>query len=290
MASIGLGLAGLVGGVTSAVVGSNAAQTASQEQATAAQNALNFEQQIYGNEQGYQSPYITAGQTSLGTLMQNLGSGTYNVGAAPSFTAPTLTQAQQTPGYQFTQQQGSKGILEGAAAAGGAISGGTLKSLDQYNQNLANTTYQNVYNQSLSTYGANLSQYQANLAAQQQAYSQQLAPATLGENAASSLSMAGNNTGNTISGLMTNLGNAQAAGNVGSANAINSGIGTATNTLTQTALINALLGNSGASTGSSSTMPVTSGTTVNSTAGIQQILAQLNQGAPVGDWGGPGEG
>ena len=250
MASIALA-AGLAaaGGVTSAVIGSNASSNAATQQAQSDQNAINEENLIYGENQTTLSPFINAGKSGLSSLMANAGNlPPAFTGVAPTFTAPTLAQAQQTPGYQFELQQGNKGILEGAAATGGAISGGTLKSLDQYGTNLADTTYNTIYNQALSGYGANLSTYQANLAqyaqslaAQQQGFNQEYGLAGLGEGAASTLAGSAANTGNNIASLMQSAGNAQAAGTVGGANAITSGITGATNSITQAALLNQIL-------------------------------------------------
>jgi len=245
----GLTAAGAIGG---AAISSNASQSAASTESNEAQNALNFQEQVYQNEIGYQQPYMQAGTASLSQLMQGISNGTYGTptGPAPTFTAPTLAQAQQTPGYEFTAQQGSKGILEGAAAAGGEISGGTLKALDQYNTNLANTTYNTVYNQALSNYGANLSTWQAQQSAQQQAYSQLLSPVALGQGAATSLTGASNQAASTVASLMSSIGASQAAGTIGSANAINAGISGASSSITQGMLLNSLLG-----TGSSMNTP-----------------------------------
>lgn len=254
--AIGTGIAvaagvGALGGLGSALIGSNAATTAAGEQTQAEGNALALQNQIYQQGVTNETPFVQSGQQALSSLMSGEASGAFSMpaSAAPTFTAPTLAQAQQTPGYQFTQQQGSKGILEGAGATGGAISGGTLKSLDQYNQNLATTNYSNIFNQALSTYGANLSTYQAQQAAKQQQYAQLMGTAGLGQGAAASEAGIGASTGNTMAQLMASIGSSQAAGTVGSANAINSGLTGATNSITQTMLLNQLLNGSSVSSG-----------------------------------------
>ena len=220
--------------IFSGILGAQAANNASNAEVNAGNNAISYENKGLATQTGNLSPYMQAGSSSISQLMRALQSGQFGAGSvpnAPTFQAPTLAQAQQTPGYEFTAQQGSKGILEGAAAAGGAISGGTLKSLDQYNSNLANTTYGNVYNQALQGYGANLSGYQANLGAQQQMYNQLFAPSQLGAQTAESLnSNIGQNSYN-VGNLMTGIGNAQAAGYMGIFNNLNSGIGNFENSL-----------------------------------------------------------
>lgn len=251
MASIALGTALLAGSAISAGtslagagIQANAATTAANEQATEAQNALDFQKQVFGTEQQNFAPFLQAGQTSIGDLMKGLQNGTFGPGslpAAPSFTAPTLEQAQQNPGYQFAQQQGSKGILEGSAAAGGAISGGTLKALDQFNQELGTTNYQQVFNNALTGYQAQLAQYGTNLQAQNQEFNQVVAPAQIGSGTAASLATAGNNAATNIGSLMTGIGNAQAAGTIGTGNAISGGLSGVSNSVSQGLLLSQLL-------------------------------------------------
>ena len=251
-----MGIISGAGSILSGLLGSSSADKASQEQATAAQNALNFQEQVWQQQQQNQQPFLTAGQQSIGSLMSAINSGTFGAGSLPAvptapagFVAPTLAQAETTPGYQFAAQQGSKGVLEGAAAAGaGAIGGGTLKALDQYNTNLADTTYNDVFNRALSGYNANLSNYASQLAgyqtaqgAQQQEYNQMYNPAALGEGAVSTLNNTGTAVSQNVGNLMTQIGNAQAAGTVGSTNALTQGITGATSNLSQAALMSKLL-------------------------------------------------
>lgn len=58
------------------------------------------------------------------------------------------TMAQQ-PGYQFTLQQGQQALDRTAAARGGVLGGGQVKAQTQYATDLANTNYNNYYNQDL---------------------------------------------------------------------------------------------------------------------------------------------
>jgi len=273
MASTALAIAGLAGGLTSGLLGSNAATTAAGEQTQAEQNALNFQEQVFGQEQANQAPYQQAGVSSLGTLMQALQSGQFGPGSTPNapqftqtFTAPTLADAQASPGYQFTAQQGNKGVLQGAAAAGGAISGGTLKALDTFNTGLADSTYNDVFNRALQTYGAglqgyqaNLSGYQANLQNQAQQFNQLLAPVQIGENATANINQSGQQAASTVGQIMGNIGQSQAAGTVGSANALSGGLTSGVNSVTQTLLLNKLFGTGGSGLGSNTNLPAGTG-------------------------------
>jgi hypothetical protein len=211
-----IGGIGAAGSVASGVIGAHGANTAAKQEAQAI------------------APYANAGSNSLGMLMGDLQNGTFGPGSIPQFTAPTLEQAENYPGYQFIQQQGDKAINEASAAAGGAFTGGTVKSLQQYNEGLASTYYGQQFNEAFQT-------YQAALGRQNQAFQQLALPAELGENAAAS------------------LGQAQAAGTIGSTNAITSGLGGATNALTQSLILPSVF-NSGLQTPTVSPGGITPGT------------------------------
>lgn len=228
----GLGAAGSLGG---ALIGSNASQTAAKEQETEQEAALAQQEAQYQQGQANLAPYISGGGTSFSQLLSALQNGTFgpgSIGPAPTFTAPTGVTMTNDPGYQFQLNQGDLGIERGAAASGGAFTGGTLKSLAGYNQEMGNTAYQSVFNNALSGYGAQLQQYQANLGAQAQAYNQLLTPAQIGESAAAGAGSLGVQSSGQIGNTLTNLGSAQAAGTIGSATALSGGLAGATNSLT----------------------------------------------------------
>lgn len=231
-------LIGAGGSLLGGLFGSSSASKAADQQAKSAQQALDFQKQVFGQQQQNQQPFLDAGTSSLSKLMQQISNGTYGSNAA--FQAPTAEQARATPGYQFSQAEGSKAIERGQAAAGGAFSGGTLKALDQYNTGLADNTYQQTFQNAMSG-------YQANLQNQAQQYGQLFAPAQLGENAVSSINNTGTQVAQNVGNLMTQQGNAQAAGTVGSANSLIGGLTGATNSISQGLTLGKLLGGGGAS-------------------------------------------
>ncbi len=93
----------------------------------------------YGGQalQPYQTNFNTA-QQGVGALGNLLGLN----GAAGSQSA--LTSLQTTPGYQFTLGQGNNAINAAAAANGTLNSGNQLTALSNYDQGLAQNTYQNA--------------------------------------------------------------------------------------------------------------------------------------------------
>lgn len=152
------GLAGIGGSIASGIIGAHAASKASDALAKGAtesehqinvgtNNATNFLQNTWNQDQNRQNPYLDLGTTSAHGLQGLLSQG---------FTAPTLAQAEQEPGYQFTLEQGTDAINKNAAATGTLNSGNTGVALQNYGQGLASTTYGNVYNRALQSYMANL--------------------------------------------------------------------------------------------------------------------------------------
>lgn len=257
-----VGLIGAGGSIFGGLLGKSAADKASEAQVKQQQFAIAEQRRQFDVTQQKAQPFISAGQTSIGELMKGVGNGTFGtVQQAPQyngapFTAPTLEEAQKTPGYQFTAQQGNKGILAGAAATGGAISGGTLKALDTFNTGLADSTYNDVFARAFQTHQSGLADYQAKLAGYgaqlqgtQQAENELLAPAQIGAGSTANLATTGQQSAATIGGLMQGIGTAQAGGIVGGTNALTSGINNATNSATQALLLSKLLGPGGTGKG-----------------------------------------
>lgn len=156
------------------------------------------------------------------------------------FQAPTAAQAAATPGEQFEMQQGDQALLNQASAAGTTGSSGTAAALDQYNQNLASTYYQQAYSNALGQYQQNYNIFQNNQANQ---WNRLAATAGIGGVSAGQLNSAGAtygaNAGNTLNSTGYNIGNelnnaaaAEASGYVGEANAASSGLSSLANSAT----------------------------------------------------------
>ncbi len=241
MSSVGaaIGIAGAVGAagtVASSAIQANAAGNAAQAQRNAAQqaqqleyqnqqNAINFQNQEWSQQQSAEQPYQALGSTSANSLTNLLKQG---------FQAPTLAQAQQNPGYQFVQQQGNLALNNKAAAAGNLFSGTQGTALENYNQQLAQTDYQQVYNNALQGYTAN--------------YQSLLGGTNVGMNSTAQLGQFGQASANNLANLalqgggqqasqLNNQGAATASGIIGQANAYSNAV----NGLTQNALGTAAL-------------------------------------------------
>jgi hypothetical protein len=83
---------------------------------------------------GYLDPYRTAGAESLADLAA--------MGRAK---APTAADLEEDPGYRFRLAEGTKALERSAAARGGLLGGGTLRSLTRYSQSEASQEYANMF-------------------------------------------------------------------------------------------------------------------------------------------------
>jgi len=124
---------------------------------------------------------------------------------------PEQFRANVDPGYQFRMQQGTQGILNGAASRTGALSGPALKSLIDYNQAAGSQEY-----------GAAFDRFQTQ---QGNIYQRLLGLTGLGQSAAAGVGAQGVATGGQIGANIIGAGNASAAGQVGAANAFGGALG-----------------------------------------------------------------
>ena len=261
--ALAIGAAASAGtGIATGVMGAKAAGKAATQQAAGQQSAIDETRRQFDVSQANSQPFMEAGQQSIGMLMDAIKSGKFGMGsagAAPAdFKAPTLEEVQQTPGYQFAAQQGSKGILQASAAGGGGISGGTSKALQGYQTNLANTTYGDAFSRAMQAYQSQLAGYGTRLAANQQEFGQMFAPAQLGAGATANINQIGGNASSTIAQLMAGIGSTNAAGTIGGSRQITSGMNSAANSISQSLLLAKLLGGRSSAITPGATLPGTS--------------------------------
>ncbi len=83
------------------------------------------------------------------------------------FVAPSYEDIVNDPAFQFRLEQGENALQHSAAAKGLLRSGGTLRDILGYGQDLASTEYANTYNRALQSWQANnqnaTTQYQGDL-------------------------------------------------------------------------------------------------------------------------------
>jgi hypothetical protein len=207
--------------VGSSLIGANAASNAASTQANAANNAAQLSNQQYQQTRQDQMPWMQAGQTALNALTP----------LATNYTPFGMNQFQQDPGYQFRLSEGQRAMGHQAGARGGLVSGTSLKAMQDYAQNSASNEYNNAFNRYQTERNAQLNPLQS--------------LAGVGQTTAAQLGQSGAANANAMGNYMTGGAAAQAAGQVGTANALTSGLGTYLNYNQGNNLVSALRGGGG---------------------------------------------
>lgn len=211
-AIIGAGVIGAVGGVVSS---GNAASA----QTNAANQANQTELQMYNQTRSDLTPFQSAGKGALTGLNSLVNTG-FNFN-------PTQAQIEATPGYKFNLAQGLKSVQNSAAARGLGSSGAAMKGAANFATGLADSTWQNQYNNALNTYQTN--------------YNSKMGLASLGENAAAQTGSYGTQIANSVGNNLIGAGNAQAASDIAMGNAISGGA----NSIAQYYMMQNMLGGGG---------------------------------------------
>lgn len=215
-----MGIGAAIGGVASlagGLIGGNAASSAAGQQASAANDATAAQQAMFNTIQGNMQPYMAQGKTSLGQLGQYMNaSETGGPGGQPGllhqFGAQDL-QNNMAPNYQFQLSQGLGANQNMAAAGGGALGGNALEGMQSFAQNTAQNAYQNAYN--------NYNNNQNNI------YSRLGNLAQLGQASGTNSALGGSAFAGGMANTIVGAGNANAAGTMGTANAISGGLNNA---------------------------------------------------------------
>ena len=212
-----MGMGGIIAGgsILSALIGGNASESAASTQANAANQASQVQQNMYNQTAANVAPYLSAGQSSLQSLMSNQGAGMYNpasyqtnfnpqgvnanfntsgvqtnMGQVNPYQNFSMQQFQQDPGYQFQLSQMQNQMQNASSLTGGANSN-NMKGLMGATQGLANQDYQQALNNYTSQYqlGSQATLQNANLMAMgnqaigQQWQGQQAGNAAIGQQA-----------------------------------------------------------------------------------------------------------
>lgn len=125
-------LIGAVGGLAVGALGDNAATSAANTQAGAANHATDVQQQMFNQVRQSLAPYMATGQIGLNEINALLKD-------------PSMVT--KLPGYQFQMDQGTAAIDNSASSQG--LTGNTLKSLTQFGQGLGSSYYNNFWNQAM---------------------------------------------------------------------------------------------------------------------------------------------
>lgn len=142
---------------------------------------------------------------------------------------PTEAQLEATPGYQFNLSQGQKAVTNANAARGLGVSGAALKGAATFASGLADSTYQNQFNN-----------YQTQ---QTNDFNRLAGLAQLGQGSAAGVGALAQQTGSSIGSNLIGAGNAQAGADMATGNAVNG----ATSNVSNLLVLQSLLGKGNAS-------------------------------------------
>ena len=144
-AILGSALIGAAGSAAAGIFGGNKAADA---QKKATKKAAKLQREALAQQLALTKPYVEAGKNALAEYQK----------LAP-YEDFGMKQFQADPGYNFRMAEGLKGLERSAAARGLLQSGGTLKGIQQYGQNLASSEYENAFSRYLSQREARLDPY-----------------------------------------------------------------------------------------------------------------------------------
>jgi hypothetical protein len=205
--------------LVSGYMGSQAAGSAADTQAAAADRAAQLQNEQYKQTRQDQMPFLQAGVGALNKLAP----------LASNYKPFDYNTMAQDPGYAFRLSEGQKALDRSAAARGGLISGGALKAATRFGQDMGSQEYTNAFNRYQAERSAQLNPLQS--------------LAGLGQSAATTLGSTGATSAANVGNLITGGAAANAAGQVGQANAISSGLGTYLNYNQGNNLVNVLRNN-----------------------------------------------
>jgi hypothetical protein len=210
--------------VASSLIGGKAASSAGEAQADAANQASQLSNDQFQQTREDQMPWMQAGQRALTKLEGIVDYKPFDYNAMTA-----------DPGYAFRLSEGQKALDSSAAARGGLISGNALRGAVGYGQQMGSQEYTNAFNRYQQERAATLQPLQS--------------LAGVGQTTAANLGAAGAANAGAMGNYLTGGAAANAAGTVGAANAVTSGVGTYLNYNQGNNLINALnkrpVGNSG---------------------------------------------
>jgi len=188
--------ASLLGGRSQAKAADKAAAAQTKAtKATIAQQERALERQI-----GLQEPFRQTGVNALA-----------DYATASQYTPFGMPQFEADPGYQFRMSEGMKALERSAASRGILQSGGTLKDITRFGQDVASQEYQNAFQRYLAERQQRLQPLEYRIG--------------LGQAAASGQAANVGSTAQNVGGLTTSLGNIQSAGIMGRSNAFTNTLG-----------------------------------------------------------------
>jgi hypothetical protein len=185
--------------LVSGVIGSRSAKKAAEQQAAAIREAAQIQERMFQQQRSDLEPYRNVGYTALGDITERM----------PFFTSQFGDEQMEQyldPSMEFRRRLGEQTTARMLNVGGGAISGNTLRGLEEFGQNLASTEYGNAFNRFLNE-RTNIYNTLANIAG-------------MGQGAVNTGVEASQQAASNLGQLAAGQGQVQAAGTVGATNAL----------------------------------------------------------------------
>lgn len=194
------------------LVAANQAKQAAKGQTNAANQANALARSEYDQNRLDQAPWREAGGAAVGRLSTLLGLSGQGQAGYGDLNQQFDYDQNTDPGTQFRIAMANKALERSAAAKGNLMSGGTLKALAGYNQDMASQEY-----------GAAYGRWKQN---QDTTYNRLASLAGLGQTSVQATGQAGQNYANLFGQNTMGAANAQAAAGIAGTNAIIGGFNT----------------------------------------------------------------
>jgi hypothetical protein len=198
----------------SAVVGALSSRSAARSQERSAREGQNVQREMFNKQNELNEPFRQAGLTGQARYMElmGLGGNTNALGYGKYARDFGMSDFQKDPGYDFRLTEGLKELDRRRLAGGGGFRGGAaIKGGTRYAQDYASNEFSRAFDR-----------YQINR-------SNQLNPlaslAGMGQTATGAMSRDAGDFGARSAASAADIGNAQAAGRMGAANALAGGVG-----------------------------------------------------------------
>lgn len=188
--------------IVSGLMGSSASKKAAAQSAQATLRAAQIQQEMFEQQRRDLAPYREQGYVALKDIEAR----------KPFLTGQFEDYREQyfDPSMEFRRKLGEQTTARMLNVGGGALSGNTLRALEDYGQGLASTEYANAFNRFQGERG-NIYNTLANIAG-------------MGQQAVNTGVQASQQTASNLGQLAVGQGQALAAGTVGSANALGGAI------------------------------------------------------------------
>jgi hypothetical protein len=213
---MGLAAAAAISGVAAIGAGAIAAggaKKAGRVQAEAADKAQLAQERMFQEQKALQEPFRQAGLTAQEQIMQLLGIGGDATAEGYGSLAKPFGQTdfEQDPGYAFRQAEGMRALERSASARGNLLSGGTLRGIQRFGQDLASQEYGNAFNRYQIERNARLNPLQSLMGS--------------GQSATNVLTGAAGQAGQNEASNIYNAAQARASSYIGQANALGGALG-----------------------------------------------------------------